>query len=60
MTKLGIRLIILKIGTSFPVYKNKGDHKDAKLYRGITVTPIYSKIIEKIIKSRENHCLFGQ
>lgn len=45
---------ILKIGTLFPVYKNKGDHKDAKFYRGITVTPIYSKIIEKIIKLREN------
>ena len=44
---------ILKIGTLFPVYKNEGDHKDAKFYRGITVTPIYSKTIEKIIKSRE-------
>ena len=40
---------ILKIGTLFPVYKNKGDHKDGKFYRGITVTPTYSKIIEKII-----------
>ncbi|CAC5405005.1 unnamed protein product [Mytilus coruscus] len=45
---------ILKIGTLFPVFKNKGDARYAKNYRGITVTPIYSKIIEKIIKLREN------
>ncbi|CAG2256611.1 unnamed protein product [Mytilus edulis] len=43
-----------KIGTLFPVFKNKGDARYAKNYRGITVTPIYSKIIEKIIKLREN------
>ena len=36
---------ILKIGTLFPVYKNKGDIKNAKDYRGITVTPTFSKII---------------
>ncbi|XP_063431742.1 uncharacterized protein LOC134714431 [Mytilus trossulus] len=45
---------ILKIGTLFPVFKNKGDARYAKNYRGITVTPIYSKIIEKIIELREN------
>lgn len=45
---------ILKIGILFPVYKNKGDIKSAKNYRGITVTPTYSKLIEKIIKIREN------
>ncbi|VDI31606.1 Hypothetical predicted protein [Mytilus galloprovincialis] len=36
------------------IYKNKGDIKSAKNYRGITVTPTYSKLIEKIIKIREN------
>jgi hypothetical protein len=33
--------------------------KNAKNYRGITVTPTLSKIIEKILKIRENgkiHC----
>jgi len=45
---------ILKIGTLFPVFKNKGDCKNAKNYRGITVTPTLSKIIEKILKIREN------
>jgi hypothetical protein len=45
---------ILKIGTIFPVNKNKGDIKNAKNYRGITVTPTFSKIIEKIVKIRED------
>ena len=44
----------LKIGTLFPVFKNKGDIKSAKNYRGITVTPTFSKIMENIIKIREN------
>ncbi|CAC5360674.1 unnamed protein product [Mytilus coruscus] len=45
---------LLKIGTLFPVFKNKGDIKNAKNYRGITITPTYSKIIENILKGREN------
>ena len=45
---------ILKIEILFPVFKNKGDCKNAKNYRGITVTPTLSKIIEKILKIREN------
>jgi hypothetical protein len=45
---------ILKIGILFPVFKNKGDCKNAKNYRGITVTPTLSKIIEKILKIIEN------
>ncbi|VDI14872.1 Hypothetical predicted protein [Mytilus galloprovincialis] len=32
-----------------------GDIKNAKNYRGITITPTYSKIIEIIIKGRENN-----
>ncbi|VDI62656.1 Hypothetical predicted protein [Mytilus galloprovincialis] len=51
--ELGCISDILKISTLFPVFKNKGDARYAKNYRGITVTPIYSKIIEKIIKVRE-------
>jgi hypothetical protein len=38
----------------FPVFKNKGDCKNAKKYRGITVTPTLSTIIEEILKIREN------
>jgi hypothetical protein len=41
---------IRKIGILFPVFKNKVDCKNAKNYRGITVTPTLSKIIEKILK----------
>jgi hypothetical protein len=37
----------------FPVFKKKGDIKNSRNYRGITITPTYSKIIEKIIKERE-------
>jgi hypothetical protein len=49
---------LLKIGTLFPVFKKKGDIKNSRNYRGITITPIYSKIIEKIIKEREKSKLY--
>ncbi|CAG2195798.1 unnamed protein product [Mytilus edulis] len=52
--ELGCIIDILKIGTLFPVFKNKGDARYAKNYRGITVTPIYSIIIEKIKFERES------
>lgn len=42
----------LKVGTLTPIYKNKGDKKEAKNYRGITITPILSKIIEIVMKFR--------
>jgi hypothetical protein len=44
---------LLKIGTLFPVFKKESDIKNSRNYRGITITPTYSKIIEKIIKERE-------
>lgn len=53
--EFGTTSYILKTGLLFPVYKNKGDQRDAKFYRGITITPVLSKIIEKIIKNRENN-----
>ena len=49
---------LLKIGTLFPVFKKKGDIKNSRNYRGITITPTYSKIIEKIKKERENSKIF--
>ena len=42
----------LKQGLLTPVYKNKGSNKDAKNYRGITITPVISKIIEVLLKNR--------
>ncbi|XP_063404544.1 uncharacterized protein LOC134688007 [Mytilus trossulus] len=47
-------LDLLKIDTLFPIFKNKGNINDAINYHGITVTPTLSKIIEKILKLREN------
>lgn len=43
-----------KIGTLTPIFKNKGMIIDAKNYRGITITPMLSKIVETIIKFRIN------
>jgi hypothetical protein len=42
----------LKIGLLSPIYKNKGSKNDATNYRGITVLPVLSKIIESIIEVR--------
>ncbi|VDI22546.1 Hypothetical predicted protein [Mytilus galloprovincialis] len=43
---------ILKIGLLSPVFKNKGSKNDALNYRGITILPVESKIIEAIIRDR--------
>lgn len=37
-----------------PIFKNKGDILNSKNYRGITITPTISKIIETILKCRIN------
>lgn len=42
----------LKIGFLTPIFKNKGTKQQAVNYRGITVLPVISKIIETIIKNR--------
>ena len=39
---------LLKTGLLTPLYKNKGERKDAKNYRGITVLPIVLKLIEHL------------
>ncbi len=43
---------MLKRGILSPVYKNKGSQKEAKNYRGITVTPVLSKLIELLIRNK--------
>ena len=43
---------LLKVGTLTPIYKNKGLMTESKNYRGITITPTLSKIIETILKFR--------
>ena len=42
----------LKIGVLTPVFKNKGSNKDAKNYRGITILPIITKIVETLLRNR--------
>ena len=41
----------LKIGVLTPVFKNKGSNKDAKNYRGITILPIITKIVEILLRN---------
>ena len=45
---------LLKVGTLTLIYKNKGLMTESKNYRGITITPTLSKIIETILKFRIN------
>ena len=35
-----------------PVFKNKGSRLDIKNYRGITLLPVFEKIVESILKNR--------
>ena len=34
-----------------PIFKNKGSSKDSQNYRGITITPVLTKILETILKA---------
>ena len=42
----------LRIGILTPVFKNKGSSTDAKNYRGITILPTITKIIESLLHDR--------
>ena len=44
----------LKVGILTPIFKNKGEITNSKNYRGITITPTISKLIETILKLRVN------
>ena len=41
---------ILKTSLLTPIYKNKGDKNESKIYRGIAVVSVLMKIIEFILK----------
>ena len=43
---------ILKVGLVTPIFKNKGDKNNSTNYRGITVMPAISKIMETILRER--------
>ena len=42
----------LKLGLLTPVFKKKGSNLDSKNYRGITILPILSKLLECILRDR--------
>ena len=42
----------LTIGVLTPIYKNKGFNKGAKNYRGITILPIITKVVEILLRNR--------
>ncbi|CAG2222940.1 unnamed protein product [Mytilus edulis] len=50
--KKGLIPDLLKKGLLSPVFKNKGSILEIKNYRGITVLPVFCKIIESILKLR--------
>ena len=47
----------MKIGLVTPVFKKKGSNTDSKNYRGITVIPILTKVLELIIRARLKHLI---
>ena len=52
MFKMGCIPDCMKLGVLTPVFKKKGSNLDAKNYRGITITPTISKILESLIRER--------
>ena len=42
----------LKLGILNPIFKNKGSRKDSQNYRGITITPVLTRLLEVILKNR--------
>ena len=49
--KSGVVPDSLKNGLLTPIFKNKGSRLDAKYYRGITVLPVFCKLIDSINKA---------
>ena len=42
----------MKLGILNPIYKNKGNAKESQNYRGITITPVLTRLLEAVLKSR--------
>ena len=42
----------LKLGILTPVYKRKGLNTEAKNYRGITILPVITKVLEAVLRSK--------
>ena len=50
--KFGSVTDAMKIGTHTPIYEKKGLSTDAKNYRGITVLPVITNILEAVIRDQ--------
>ena len=50
----------LKLGILNPIFKNKGSQKDSQNYRGIAITPVLTRLIESVLKSRIELTLLQQ
>ena len=50
---------VRKLGVLTPVFKRKGSNLDAKNYRGITITPTISKILESVLRERIKPFILG-
>ena len=50
----------LKLGILNPIFKNKGSQRESQNYRGITITPVLTRLIESVIKSRIEFKLLQQ
>ena len=42
----------MKLGILNPIFKNKGNCKESQNYRGITITPVLTRLLESVLKSR--------
>ncbi|MCG8048991.1 MAG: reverse transcriptase domain-containing protein [Candidatus Thiodiazotropha endolucinida] len=42
----------MKLGILNPIFKNKGSNNNSTNYRGITITPVLTRLLETILKSR--------
>lgn len=50
----------MKTGLVTPVFKKKGSNTNSKNYRGITVIPIFTKILELVIRDRIKPLILGK
>lgn len=50
----------LKLGILNPIFKNKGNCRESQNYRGITITPVLTRILEATLKARINPILHRQ
>lgn len=48
------------MGILIPIFKNKCSNRDSQNYRGITITPVLTRLIETVLKNRIKDTLLSQ